>query len=125
MDNKEIIKNYFEAINTKEYSKAFDFLSDDLHWWILGNGKFSGEYDKRKTQIGFKLLHRQFKEILFFLEIFTSEEDRVSVTAETRGEHLNGKLYNNHYHFLFTLREGKIVKAREYLDTEHAIWIET
>jgi ketosteroid isomerase-like protein len=31
--------------------------------------------------------------------------------------HQNGRTYHNQYHFLFILRDGKIVRMKEYLDT--------
>jgi uncharacterized protein len=32
----------------------------------------------------------------------------------------NGKTYQNTYHSLFIVRDGKIQSAKEYLDTIHA-----
>jgi uncharacterized protein len=32
----------------------------------------------------------------------------------------NGKTYQNKYHFLFQVRDGKIQAVKEYLDTTHA-----
>jgi ketosteroid isomerase-like protein len=32
----------------------------------------------------------------------------------------NGKTYQNLYHFLFVVRDGKIQSVKEYLDTMHA-----
>jgi ketosteroid isomerase-like protein len=50
----------------------------------------------------------------------TAEEDRVAVEATSRGLHASGKLYANHYHFLFHLRDGKIAVMKEFMDTELA-----
>ncbi len=123
-ENKQIVRNYFQRMNDKQFSQAVELLSDDLIWWIIGRTKVSGKNDKRTVQLGFKLLHRTFSDFHFILHDFTAEENRVSLTAESKGRHSNGKLYNNHYHFLFTIENGKIQSAKEYLDTEHAIWIE-
>ena|GEM_PF-3098474 len=49
----------------------------------------------------------------------TAEGDRVAVEAESYGETASGKIYNNLYHFLFEVRDGKIQAVREYLDTLH------
>jgi hypothetical protein len=50
----------------------------------------------------------------------TAEDDRVSVESETYGViTATGKVYNNTYHYLFTIRDSKIVSVREYMDTEH------
>ena len=32
----------------------------------------------------------------------------------------NGKTYQNKYHFLMIVRDGKIHQVKEYLDTMHA-----
>ena len=50
----------------------------------------------------------------------TAEGDRVAVEAESYGEMATGKIYNNLYHFLLEVRDGKIHAVREYLDTMHA-----
>lgn len=43
---------------------------------------------------------------------------RVAVEATGRGRHVSGKDYLNHYHFLFTWRDGKLLELKEYMDTE-------
>ena len=42
------------------------------------------------------------------------EDDKVAVEAQSYGEMNNGKLYENVYHFLFKVRDGKIYSVREY-----------
>ncbi len=37
----------------------------------------------------------------------TAEGDQVALEMESYGELANGKVYNNHYHFLVTVAEGK------------------
>jgi ketosteroid isomerase-like protein len=50
----------------------------------------------------------------------TAEGDRVAAEVESYGETTTGKIYNNLYHFLFEVRDGKIQSVRGYLDTMHA-----
>jgi uncharacterized protein len=50
----------------------------------------------------------------------TAEGDRVAVEAESHAKMKSGKLYQNKYHFLLTIRDGKIQGVKEYLDTAHA-----
>lgn len=47
------------------------------------------------------------------------EGGRAAAEVESYGEHINGKTYNNHYHFLFVIRDGLIVSVKEYMDTLH------
>ncbi|TGN10111.1 nuclear transport factor 2 family protein [Leptospira ilyithenensis] len=123
--NKKIVKEYFDLISEQKLSEAFVLLADDLHWWILGNIPVSGDYDKRKISLGFKMLQRNFEKFTFLLGEMTAEEDRVSLIAESKAiRKSNSKLYNNHYHFLITLNDNQIVKVKEYFDTVHAVWVE-
>lgn len=122
--NKQIVGALFEAINSRNIASADDLLHPDLKWWIIGRAKVSGEKDRRMIRLLFKMIFRGFKEFRFVLHEFTAEGNRVAVTAESHGIHGSGKTYNNHYHFLFFLEEGRIVRVKEYFDTEHAIWLE-
>ncbi|TGL55869.1 polyketide cyclase [Leptospira ognonensis] len=124
-NNKQVVKTFFTLLNEKKMNEAFELLSEDLHWWILGNIAVSGDYDKRKISLGLKMLHRSFDNFLFSFGDFTAEGNRVSIILESHAKRKsNGKSYNNHYHFLFTLKDGKIEKVKEFFDTVHAVWVE-
>jgi uncharacterized protein len=41
------------------------------------------------------------------------------VETESYAKLKNGRVYNNLYHFLFIVRDGKIHQVKEYLDTVH------
>ena len=49
----------------------------------------------------------------------TAENDRVAAEVESFGEHANGKRYNNQYHFLFVIADGRFSVVKEYNDTHH------
>ena len=48
----------------------------------------------------------------------TAEDDRVAVEAESEGTHVSGVRYQNYYHFLFILKDSKVLLLKEYMDTE-------
>jgi len=48
-----------------------------------------------------------------------AEGDKVAVELESRGELDNGRLYNNEYHLLMTIRDGKVHAVKEYYDSHH------
>lgn len=123
--NKQIVSEFFTNLNEQKMKEAFEMLSEDLHWWILGNIPVSGNYDKRKISLGLKMLHRSFDGFRFEIGIMTAEEDRVSVIVESHGKRKsNGKTYNNHYHFLISIKDDKIYAVKEYFDTVHSVWVE-
>jgi ketosteroid isomerase-like protein len=53
------------------------------------------------------------------IHAFTAEGDRVAIEAESHVLNPNGRIYNNFYHYLFRVRDGKLVLFKEYQDTLH------
>lgn len=52
---------------------------------------------------------------------FTAEGDRVAVEAKSRAVLANGNTLEQVYHFLFEIKDGRVVAVREYIDTAHAL----
>jgi ketosteroid isomerase-like protein len=72
-----------------------------------------------------KVVEDQFASpLVMIVQTLTAEENRVAVEVESRVTLKNGVFYNNKYHFLFRLEDGKIREVREHNDTLHAhqIW---
>jgi hypothetical protein len=49
-----------------------------------------------------------------------AEGDRVAVEVQSEGVMGDGYVYRNRYHFLFGVRNERVVLAREYCDTQTA-----
>lgn len=125
IQNKERVRTVFDAINRQDIDAVMSLQTDDIDWWVIGRAKVSGHKSKRLVQITLKSIFRSFQAFQFTIHDMTAEENRVAVTAESRGLHRSGLEYNNHYHFLFFLRDGLIERVKEYFDTEHAMWLES
>jgi ketosteroid isomerase-like protein len=50
----------------------------------------------------------------------TAENERVAVEVNGEAIHASGEPYNNQYHFLLVIKNGKIVELKEYMDTQLA-----
>jgi len=48
-----------------------------------------------------------------------AEDNCAAVEAESIGEIAVGKIYNQTYHYLFVVEDGKRTQHQEYLDTYH------
>ena len=53
------------------------------------------------------------------VKALTAEGDRVAAEVESYGENPDGSIYNNEYHLLFVVSDGKMQQVKEYLDTQH------
>ncbi len=119
-DNKLLVKQFWVAFSESRFDDALALLSDDATWWVAGNTDISGTYSK--SEFG-QLVAGVGEDAEAGIEVkptlLTAEDDRVSMEATSYGMMKNGKLYQNIYHFMHIVRDGKILAVREYLDTEH------
>ncbi|RDI66952.1 nuclear transport factor 2 family protein [Nocardia pseudobrasiliensis] len=126
--NKQLIRSFYQAISTGKFDEAADMIADDATWWVMGDPARTPGAGMHDKAWNIQILEETRAAIPgpFTLtgSTFTAEDDRVAVEAESYGELANGKVYNNHYHSLYWIRDGKIQKAREYYDTQHAreVW---
>jgi ketosteroid isomerase-like protein len=119
-ENKAIARRFFEAINDGDTAAVVDAYAEDGCLETMGHMLISGVFTKQQIKAAAGQIFLAFpKGLKFTIHSMTAEGDRVAIEAESLGEHASGKTYNNHYHFLMRLRDGKIVRFKEYMDTEH------
>jgi ketosteroid isomerase-like protein len=123
-DNKKIVLSFFENFSSGKMEQALAMMADNATWSVMGKpDKFALAGTKTKAQFA-ELVKGIGAAMPKGLRVtpkgVTAEGDRVALEAESYGEHANGKVYNNLYHFLIEVRGGKIQAVREYLDTIHA-----
>ena len=119
--NKQTVQKFLEVFSSGDVKAILAMMADDATWWVAGSMPISGTYDKAAFGSLLAGVASGCKggAIRLTPKGMTAEADRVAVEAESLAHLNNGRTYNNHYHFLFTLRDGKIAGVREYLDTMH------
>ena len=118
-ENKEFVRRFLDAMNRGDVQAIVDAYAADGYVWTMGNTLASGQYDKQQISEFAGGIYEAFpKGIRFEVLNMTAEDDRVAVEATSEGEHVSGAPYRNRYHFLFTLRDGKLASLKEYMDTE-------
>ena len=119
--NKELARRFL-AVLTRADAAAADALCDnDVEFWVGGNLPFSGSRGKAEALQGIEEVVGLFPEGLRFeVKAMTAEGDRVAIEATGEGPTAFGSLYQQEYHFLLKVRDGKVLAWREYLDTERA-----
>jgi ketosteroid isomerase-like protein len=120
--NRQLITDFLAAFGTGDVDKILSFMSDDSTYWVGGTIEgVSGTKSREEFGAMLSGFQENTKEgaITLTPEAYTVDGDRVAVETESYGALKNGRVYNNHYHFLFVCRDGKITEVKEYLDTEH------
>ena len=120
-ENKSIALAFVDAISRGDSQAIQDAYAEDGTCWTLGTMPISGRFGKAEVAQAASSVLDVFPDgLAFTVHQMTAEGDRVAIEAESHGQHISGKKYNNVYHFLMRVRDGKIIEWKEYMDTMHA-----
>lgn len=110
--NRDLVMRLIPALDRGDVGTIREIIAPDASWWVLGVGTLD-----RETVIG------QLQAMLGDARVAettvigsTAEGERVAVEMRGNFEFADGRVYRNSYHHLFTVRDGKVVSVREYLD---------
>ena len=120
--NKQTVTDFMTVFSGGDVEKILGSMTDDATWWVAGNiPGISGTKDKAGfgEMLGGIAANTTTGAIKLTPLAFTAEGERVAVETESYAELTNGRVYNNLYHFVFIVRDGKIAGVKEFLDTEH------
>jgi uncharacterized protein len=119
--NKAVARRFFELLSAADADALMSMYADTFSCWTAGRLPFSGTHPRDEVKAMIQGVTAVFPSgWRFTVRTLTAEDDRVAAEAECSGTHVSGKRYEQRYHFLFRIRDGKIYELREYFDTMHA-----
>lgn len=122
--NKALITEFMTVFSSGDVEGIMSYLADDATWWVAGTmpgvsgTKSKDEFRQMLTGLAATTTTGAIRLTPL---AFTAEGERVAVETESYSELKNGRVYNNLYHFVFVVRDGKIHAVKEFLDTEHTV----
>jgi uncharacterized protein len=117
-DKVTVVKAFLEMLLRDGMSPSAEkYGGAGFTWWVQGVGELQNFFEPFERMLKEHLTEAGMDLKLLY---FTAEDDRVSVEAASRATLKNGAVCRNRYHFMFTVRDTKIVAIREYNDTAHA-----
>lgn len=128
--NKKLAREFFDRFNAGDVAGALEAMTDDATWWIAGKPEqlpAAGVHSKEQmARLLDNMAGRLRNGLRMTVKGLIAEGDKVALEVESYGELRNGRRYEQEYHFLLTVRDGKISAVREYLDTQHvfATWFQ-
>jgi ketosteroid isomerase-like protein len=119
-ENKQRMQEIFAALERGDGRPFVDAMADDFSWIISGGGPWSrawrGKQAVRKEL--FAPLFAQFEGTYTNrASRFVAEGDTVVVECRGNVATKRGERYDNHYCYVCTFRDGKLVELVEYMDT--------
>ena len=117
--NKTIVTHFFDALNRGDVAFIVDAYAADGCVQTMGNTLISGVFSRDQVAASAGGIFEVFPNGLTFTILnMVGEGDKVAVEATSVGEHISGQTYSNEYHFLFEFQSGKLIRLKEYMDTE-------
>ena len=113
-DSAEVVREFFARMNSG--GDFFALTADGYTWWAAG----VGEVQERFDEIGQAMAEQLDGGMTMEVKGVTTEGERVAVETASFAKLKNGRVFNNQYHFLFIVKDGKITAIKEYNDTAHA-----
>ncbi|HTV59674.1 MAG TPA: nuclear transport factor 2 family protein [Verrucomicrobiae bacterium] len=118
-ENIQIAKNTFAAIGRGDMQGLLALFVEGIEWIIPGEWPLAGMHRGHAGVAD--LFQKAFEKVeLSFSEPreFVAQGDRVLVLGFTRGRvKATNRMFDDHWVFAFTVRNGKVTNIREYIDT--------
>jgi len=119
-ENVQIVKDGFAAFGRGDMQGLLASFAEDIEWIIPGEGwPLAGTY---RRHAGVANFFQKISEVSEMSSIepreFVGQGDRVLVVGFSRGRvKATNRMFEGHWVFAFTFRNGKVTNVREYLDT--------
>ncbi len=120
--NKAAAASLLEAFSRGDVPAMVEQMTEDATWWVGGNIEgLSGTYGREEFAALVEGARAAYKTgaLKIWPTGMVAEGDKVAVEAISHAELNNGRVYENTYHLLVTVRDGKIASVKEYCDTLH------
>jgi uncharacterized protein len=120
-ENVKVVREMFDAFRGGDVARVLDRLSEDVEWRLGGPTEvaYTGiRHGRQQVAELFKLLGEvsEFEE--FDPQEYIAQGDRVVVLGHERQRvKATGLVAENDWAMVFTVRDGKITKFRNYEDT--------
>jgi len=119
--NVQLVKDFFEAIGSGNEQRLLSLVAKDIEWIIPGE-----DWPLAGTHRGHAGLADVLQKASEEVEMtyskppeFVAQGDRVLVIGVATGKiKATNKPFEDHWVFDITVRNGKVTKIREYIDTQ-------
>jgi uncharacterized protein (TIGR02246 family) len=124
MTPRTVIERYVAAVEQGDMETVHELFAEDATWWLGGELPLSGTWRGRDAILGDFLgsIPRLYDPDSISIEVTSliADGDVVALEWTSRAVTAAGEDYENQCAGVFTVRDGRIVAVREYMDTQYA-----
>jgi ketosteroid isomerase-like protein len=111
----DIVRSFYDKLATGDAPGALGLMAPDIEWITMWHYKVEGRGPERVAEGLFKPLVAEWSRFALVPTEFIAEGDTVVSLGDFTGVHgRTGKTAEAH---VWTVREGKITRFRQYIDT--------
>ena len=115
---RELVRSFYDKLSTGDAPGALGLLAPDIEWITMWHYKVEGRGPDKVAEGLFKPLRAEWSSFSFASTEFITEGDTVVSLGDFAGVHgETGKTSNARYAHVWTVRDGKIARFRQYIDT--------
>jgi uncharacterized protein (TIGR02246 family) len=123
-DTTQVIERYVAALAAGDEPTIRDSFADDATWWLGGDLPISGTWHGREAImdefLATAMAHYEPGSVTLEVTGMFAAGDKVTLEWTSRVRTAAGEPYENFCIGVFTVRDGRIVAVREYMDTQYA-----
>ncbi|MFA5956314.1 nuclear transport factor 2 family protein [Hyphomicrobium sp.] len=117
--SQDIIRSFYDNLSSGNAPGALGLMAPDIEWITMWHYKVEGRGPDRVAEGLFKPLMAEWSSFSLVPNEFITEGDTVVSLGEFIGVHATtGKRSEARYAHVWTLRDGKISRFRQYIDTQ-------
>jgi ketosteroid isomerase-like protein len=118
---KAVAMNFLNEVFAGDLAEVAELIHDTCVFFVGGEARSSGYHTEEEFLAGLKRVLPRLGEMTLNIGTITAENDRVAIEAELHSVLPSGDVYNNQYHYLIRVTDGKISCFKEYFDTQHTL----
>jgi uncharacterized protein len=126
-ENTKLVKDAYAAFQRGDIQAVLATLSDDVEWQaVIGTEGVVPTSGLRRGRAGVGEFFQQLSASTAFDAFepreFIAQGDQVAVIGRYKGKALTtGKAYDSEWVMVFTVRNGKVVRFREFADSRQLV----
>jgi hypothetical protein len=114
----DIIRSFYERLKFGDAAGALGLMATDIEWTTMWHYKVVGRGPERVAEGLFKPLAAEWSRFALEPDEYIADGDTVVSLGRFTGVHgTSGKTVEARYAHVWTVKDGKIARFRQYIDT--------
>jgi ketosteroid isomerase-like protein len=114
----QVVRNFYDKLAAIDAPGALGLMAPDIEWITMWHYKVEGRGPERVAEGLFKPLVAEWSSFALVPTEFIAEGDTVVSLGDFTGVHgATGKQADARYAHVWTVKNGKITRFRQYIDT--------